>query len=326
VVTAPVEAPTAPVESPATKPDPNPKVRLRIEWPAGGRSVYRFELEQHSTNTLAQAPKSTQEDLAMGITYAVTGQGPAADNLRELKLEFLAYDVEIKVGGQAVMSFDSAPIGKTNPVSSACAPFSRVAGTSVGLVLQPNGSVQRLVGFDAWMKQVASEGAEPAEQFLMQQFNEGFFRQLVDFGRGLSTNVVQVGDTWPYRTEVPAGALGTLTLDSKVVFEGWESHDDRKFAVVEAHGTIMGEGQPADPGPGSIWFEHGSVVSGSWIDPEMGVLVESTSAQQMRLGGQTANPARGKAGSGRFTSEISQRVTVKLVESEPKTSQSSRSG
>ena len=318
VTGAVARVPAAPAQAPAPNAEPDPRVRLRIEWPQGARYVYRFELEQHSTNTLAQAPKSTQEDLAMGITYAVTGQELTADSLRELKLDFLAYDVEIKVGGQTVMNFDSAPGVKAAPFRSASEPFSRIAGTALGVVLQPDGSVQRLVGFDVWMKRVGGDGAEPAEQFLLQQFNEGFFRQLVDFGRGLSTNTVKVGETWPYHTEVPAGALGKLTLDSKVVFEGWETHDDRRLAVVEAHGTIQGEGQPENPGPGAIWFERGSVVSGSWIEPESASLVESTSAQQMRLGGRTANPVRGQGGGGAFTSEIAQRVTVKLVETEPK--------
>lgn len=326
VVSAPSPAPASNAPAPevaaalaavsAPKPEPPAKVRLRVQWSEGVRYVYRFELEQHSTNTLAQAPRSTHEDLAMGLTYAVAGQGMAADNLRELKLDFLAYDVEIKVGGQTVMSFDSAPPGPAAPVPSACEPFKRVAGTSVGLILQANGGVQRLVGFDAWIKRVAGDGAEPAEQFLLQQFNEGFFRQLVDFGRGLSTNEVQVGETWPYRAEMPAGALGKLSLDSKVTFAGWETHDDRKLAVVEAHGTIQGEGKPEEPGPGAFWFEHGTVVSGSWIDPDAGTLLESTSAQQMRLGGQTAKPVRGQGRGGLFTSEIAQRVTLKLVESD----------
>jgi hypothetical protein len=317
-IVAAAPQPSAPTDTrlDAPVPAPEPKVLLRVVWLPRGRAVYRFELEQHSTNAIANAPKSAQEDLSMGMTYAVSRHHDT--NVVRLDLQLLAFDIEVKVDGRALMRFDSEPGSNAPPLASLCEPFTRIAGTQLGLILAPDGSVASLTGFDEWTRRVAGERAEVAEQMIAQQFNEGFFRQMVAFGQGLPTHLVGIGDPWSYQTELNAGALGKLTINSTLVLRRWEKHEDRKLAVVETAGTIKGAGQPETPLPGAIWFEQGAVAGVSWFDLEAGRLVESTVTQQMHLAGITANAVAGPQSASRFTSQMGQRVTVKLVESEEK--------
>jgi hypothetical protein len=290
---------------------------LRVKWPAGARYVYRMDLDQRSTNTLAHAPRPSEEALDMGLTYAVLVTQPAADLRCELEIEFLAYELEIKQGGKVVMSFDSLRAGPALAQGFAFTePFSRIIGTKVRLLLQPDGSVREVLGLSDWVKSVARDAVEPAEQMLVQQFNEGFFRQIVEFGRGLPPDPVSAGASWPYHAEVPGGALGQMNLDSTITFRAIEEHDERKLAVLDSTGLIQSARAPAGQEAGAIWIERGSIKGTSWFDPGLGALVESLAEQQMRLSGRTASPAGKQLEGLPFTSDIGQRVTVKLVASE----------
>jgi hypothetical protein len=286
------------------------KVRLQMKWPLGRQYAYRMDMDQHSTNRFSGAVQSVQEDLSLGLTYHLSVLEATPDDGRELVLELVAYELEIKKGDRAVVSFDSTAKPTLPAVPEGLAEtFRKVVGPKLHLRVDAEGKASGVVGLENWLKAVVGEGKSAAEQMLTQQFNEGFFQQMVDFGRTLPKEAVDVGDAWPNRTEVPAGALGKIAADSTLTLKRWEKSDQQKIAVIEAKGTL--KGVPA-PGGDGMALEEGTVSGMSWFDYAAGVLIESAVDQTLRLKGEM--PASMDDPGGVFTSDIAQRVTVKLVE------------
>jgi hypothetical protein len=187
----------------------------------------------------------------------------------------------------------------------------RVIGPKVYLQLNAAGTAGQVIRLGDWQRAVAGAGDQPVEQILLQQFNDGFFQQITDFGKALPAEPVRVGDNWSYRTEVPAGSLGHIVSDSTITLLDWEQRENQSFAVLESKGTL--KGIPMAGAANSLSLESGSVTGSSWFDPVLGALMESEVTQAMRLRAEPPAP-RGESAPGVFISEIGQKVTLKLVE------------
>jgi hypothetical protein len=299
--------PTAPAEK---------GVLLKVKWPVGNRYVCRMDLDQRSTNQFAQVPKPSEESLSFGVTYALCVLNDEPGGGVEVEVELLATEMELKVSGEVALHFDSTESPKDAAQERIAAKFQKLRDSRVRLLMGASGKVDQVVGHRDWAAHVA--GAKPGalEQMLLQQFNEGFFRQLADFGRGLPEKAVQVGESWPFQTAFPAGSLGTITVDSTITLARQEDHDHRQLDVLDSQGVLFSTpaGNPSAPGSPSI--ESGTVSGTSWFDPEMGALVESSVVQSMRLKGELSDSSGEHKLPLRYTSDIDQTVTVKLVEIE----------
>lgn len=287
---------------------------MAVKWPVGNRYIYRLDLTQQSTNKVACQTNPTSEDVAMGLTYALSVLNETSDGGRQLEVEFIAYELQIKVGGQLMISFDAVQ----NPSEAAGQPipppFKKLIGSKLRLLVNTQGTLTKVIEMDQWVKSLVGDREGPAGQMLVQQFNYGFFQQMTDFGRGLPGRNVRVGETWPYTAEVPAGDLGTILVTSQIQLKDWAGEADQKFAVLESRGTLAGKpAEQADTG-GQLFLDQGTVSGRSWFDPELGALMESVVEQSMRLKGQTVSSDPTDIDGSEFTSEIGQKVVVKLVE------------
>ena len=73
-------------------------VLLKIKWPVGNRYVYRMDMDQHVTNRVPQMPKPMQQDVTMAMTYALSVTKELPQDGREVEMEFLANEMEVKMG------------------------------------------------------------------------------------------------------------------------------------------------------------------------------------------------------------------------------------
>jgi hypothetical protein len=314
---APAEPPPAPptpsaqVTQQVAAPVPvSQRVEFKPKWLPGHRYVYRMDLEQHSTNQVPNAPQSIAEQMTMGLTYALSVQEEARDGGHELAVKFLAFELEIKVGQKAIMTFDS---GNTNQTPDPMlAPFQKLIGSKLTMRVDPQGKIGKVSALPGWLQGVTAGKQGAAELMVVQQFNEGFFQQLADFGRGLPTQTVEPGASWPYKTEMPAGEIGTIAVESTLTLRRLENHENRRLALIESQGTLRGIPNPQSSG--SMRLETGNVAGTLWFDPEMGGPVESNVEQMMRLKGDAPEIPELKRPAVTFTSDIAQKVTLKLVE------------
>lgn len=306
-------AESAPAQASAPAPGNGESVLLAVKWPIGNRYVYRMDMEQRSTNRVPGMPKPIQQDLNLGMTYALSALKERPEGGSEVELEFLANEMEIKMGGQTMMSFDSKEPSTQDGQNPFAGPFRKMVGSKVILEMDKTGRVEKIVGYDEWIKSIQGDATGAAGGMVSQQFNEGFLRQISAFGLGLPNKPVHVGDKWPFELEVPAGPLGKISIQSNVSFKGWEDHNQHKSAVLGIEGVLSGTpGQEVGP-MGKMSIENGKITGNSWFDPELGALIESAQDQVMRLKGEIGGQAGPQAGM-TYSVELGQRIAVKLVE------------
>lgn len=286
-------------------------VTLAVKWPVGTRYVYRMDLDQQQTNRIPQMPQPMQQHITMGMTYAIAVLKETEGGGRELEMEFVANEMEVRMGEQVMLSFDSKQSADNDAQTPFAAPFRKMIGSKLKLVTDRDGHVDKVDGIKEWVEQVAGQD-EGSKAMLSQQFNEGYFRQIADYGRGFLTKPVKPGESWPFKLDVPMGPMGTLSLDMTVKFKEWGTRQQLKCAVLETTGTM--KGSPAkEAGPmGKFSIDQGKVQGTAWFDPEGGKLIESLALQNLKVSGEI--PGQGGNDGARFTSEIGQKVSLKLVE------------
>jgi hypothetical protein len=289
-------------------------VLLKGKWPVGNHYIYRMQLDQLSTNKIPQVPKPIQQDTMMSMEYGLSVLHPTADGGRELEVEFLAIQMQVKTGEQPILGFDSKVRAESEAEDPLASSLRKMIGSKVRLLVNADGKVTSVVGLDEWRNNIGLEDAGPAGQMLNQQFNVAFFHQLADFGRGLAGKPVTVGETWPFKVDFPSGATGKIAVDAKITLKGWEKCQNHHCALLESRGTFSGT--PGDEiGPmGKMTIDGGKVAGKTWFDPELGALIESVSDQSIHIKGEIPQRGGGDRRAGGFTSDIGQKITVKLVE------------
>ena len=299
---------------PAAGSDSKEGVLLKVKWPVGARYVYRMDLDQHSTTKFPQMPQGMKQDVTMAMTYALSVVKETADGGRDLEMEFLANEMEVKMGAQVVMSFDSKEDSSRDAQNPLAAPYRKMIGSKLHLQVDADGKVEQMVGLQEWIDRMSAD-AGPAKGMIAQQFNEGYFRQIADFGRGLPDRPVQPGETWPFKMDMALGPMGKLKVDSKLTFKGWEEREQHKCVVIQSTGSLEGSPGPgAEAGPmGRMSIKDGKISGTGWFDPELGALIETVADQALQVKGEMPGPPGGKGPAG-FTSDIGQKVSLKLVE------------
>ena len=289
-------------------------VLLKAKWPVGNRYVYRMDLDQHSTNQIPQMPKPMQQDVLMAMTYAITVLKETDGDGRELEMEFLANEMEVKMGEQVVMSFDSKETAKDDAQNPFSAPYRKMIGTKLRMQMNAQGRLEKVIGLEEWVDNVSGGAGAPGKGMIQQQFNEGYFRQIADFGMAFPTKPVHVGESWPFKMDLPAGPIGKIALDLKIAFKGWEDREQRKTVILASSGALKSS-PTGEAGPmGKMNIEKGKVAATSWFDPALGALVESAGNQSMRIKGEMPGQQGGKGAAGGFTSDVAQKIKIKLVE------------
>jgi hypothetical protein len=227
-------------------------------------------------------------------------------------MEFLSNEMEVKMGEQVVLSFDSKESGKNDAQNPISAPFRKMIGTKVRMEMNADGSVAK-VDLDDWQKSVVGDDPGGAGAMLSQQFNEGTFRQMAGWAMALPKKPVQVGDTWPFVLDVPAGPMGKITVDSKITFKGMEDRQQHHCAALASTGTFKGSGLEGSP-MGKMSINNGTLKGTSWFDPDLGAMVETVSDQLMVLKGDMPAQPGGNRPPASFTVELGQKIGLSLVE------------
>ncbi len=309
---APTPASASSTAASGAAPDSAESFLLKPKWPVGSRSVYRMESEQQSTNKVPQLPAPMQQQVRSAMTYALSVLKETADGGREVELEILDNAMQIQMAGQTVLDFDSKkPSEPSGPQAMFAAPFRKMPGSKVRLQLNADGALEEVLNLDQWVQSLTSSAQSPMGPMLAQQFNEGFFRQLADFSSALPQERVAVGQSWPFKVELPGGPLGNITADAKITFKGFEQHDTRNCAILETTGTFHGPSEQAGGLAGSVTVEDGNLKSTSWFDADAGTLVETATQQSLRFAGAMSGADGTQT---QFTSAMAQTTRMKLVE------------
>jgi hypothetical protein len=309
---APKEKAAAPPAAPAAAAGDKQPILLKVKWPVGARYVYRMDMDQHTTNRLPIFPKPMEQNVTVAMTYAVSVPKALPDDGRELEMEFLANEMEVKMGDQVLLSFDSKEPSANDAQNALLGPFRKMIGSKVHVQVDANGKVEKALDLEDWYKSMGDDKTAQGKALLTQQFNEGFFRQMLDYAHIFPDKPVRPGDSWPFQMEIPASG-GKIKVDAKISFTGWENRQDHRCVRLASKGKFSApEGLQALP-LGKMTLDDGQLNTISWFDPELGAMIEVESTQTMRLAGDMPAQAPG-AGGGKVVVQLGQKVTSNLAE------------
>ena len=293
--------------APAAAAGANDTVDLRLNWPVGKRFLQRMDIVQSSESTIAGMPTATKQDSVQSQDYSITVVKEREGGGRELELEFIAQKIDSQMGGKALIAFDSKADAKTDRTNAGAGAMRKLVGVKIHYLTDTNGRIEKVVGGQELQTKLIGTASPQAKMILTGLLNEENLKRVVTLAFGLPEKPVQVGETWPAQRDLPMGAMGTLLLDTKFTFKGWEEHDKRRCAVIESAGTIANKpGAAASTGPMSMTVDNGKSSSKSWFDPAAGMIIDSQMEQDMTM--------KVVSGGQNIETKTKTKTTVKVVE------------
>jgi hypothetical protein len=170
-------------------------------------------------------------------------------------------------------------------------------------VLDASNHVESVQGADELQQQMTSSPKVDPSGMMKNMFSADALKRQVDFSEYLPGKPVQPGDTWPVQIDYPMASMGTLTMNYTFTLVSWEKHHDRWCAKIDMDGTLTskpGE-NPEMPGMKGMKFNmHDGTCSGeTWFDLDLGMFVDGTIYQDMKMDITMPNPMGKKAGGGK---------------------------
>jgi hypothetical protein len=277
---------------------------MKIKWTVGKKYVMRMEFNQGTETTLPNQPQPMKSEVNLAQDFDFSALKALDNGGRQLELAFVDETMDVSQGDRKVLSFDSAqnPAQDTN---SPVAPMLRLMiGTRLQYFTDANGSVQKVEGMDDLMNQVAATAKPQQQAMFKQMFSEDTLKRYGSFADMMPNRMVNVGESWSVKKDVTSAA-GTLTVDMTYTFKNWEQHGDRKCAHIEMAGDISTKSTSNASGA-VIEIEKGKISGGVWFDPELGMIVETDSDQNITMKVTTRTQT--------MTPQMTQKIRLTLVD------------
>jgi len=290
-------------------------VEFKLKWPVGEHIIQSLDLKEKMEISVPGQPAPIQQDMTLGQKYALTVLKEDGSGGHEVELEFLGMRMAMDQGGKPMVNYDSAKKSsgdKTNPVA---AMFQKIIGAKIQYFMDASNRVERIEGVDALVGRLTTGGPADMTTGLKSMFNEGYFKQIMDSSRYLPSKPVQPGDTWPVQMEIAMGPLGTMQMDYTITFQSWEQHGKRTCARLEFQGTVNSKPDSnSKPAGMTMSISDGNTSGVSWFDPELGMVIDTTANQDMKMNMTMPVNQRGNAAgkTQTITSIMKQEITIKL--------------
>lgn len=299
---------------------PSGPVELKLKWPQGERIVQELDMKQAMEMSIPGRPAPMKQDTTMGQAYGLTVLSANPAGGHEVEMDFLSARMGSKLGDKTVLDYDSAKKSATDKANPVAEMFGKIVGSKIRFFLDASNVVERIEGVDDLVSRLSVGAQSDALASLKAMYSEGYFKQMMSANQFMPPNAVQPGDTWPVHMEFPMATMGTMALDYTFTLQRWEMHGKRNCARLEFTGTIQTKPDPdAKPGGMSISINDGSSSGTSWFDPELGITIDTTMNQDMKIAMQIPQPQNPKAKPGAaartqsITGQMTQAMTIKLV-------------
>ena len=305
---------------------PSGLVEMKLKWPVGERIVQDMDMKQSMELSIPGQPGPTKQDMTMGQEYGLTVLKDTPGGGHEIEMEFLSARMSIAMGGKT-LDYDSTKKSANDSANPAAAKiqksladmFGKIVGSKIQYFLDASNDVERMEGVDELENRLSSGAqADWLGPFKSAMFSKDRFKLIMSANRYLPPKAVQPGDTWPNTLSFEMGPLGTMTMDFNNTFQSWEMHGKRNCARLEFQGTIKSTpGNNASPTALSMTITDGDFSGVSWFDQELGITIDTTMNENIKMTMNIPMNSRGKAGAaGRMqtiTNQMNQIINIKLV-------------
>ena len=292
----------------------------RADWEVGKR--YIFQIEQISEGVVqvpgTKDPVKTANKYSQQIAISILKE--TSEGGREVELEFgrAAMDMEMPNGKVSIDSNSEVPNDVNKPeIKMIWDMVKAMSGTKFKMYVNSDGKVDKMEGIDEFFEKVTDTLSPMVVGMLRQFFSEETMKEMTGnslYGAHLPDKPVQVGDTWPFQSQVAAPMLGKVKIDLQYSFKRWEEHMGRRCALLEFTGTISIKPGADEQPPGmKMSLMDGTTYGKTWYDPAIGMNIDSSSEQHMTMEMTMEIPGRRDMKEQKMTSNMTQRSINKLV-------------
>ncbi|HVU27233.1 MAG TPA: DUF6263 family protein [Verrucomicrobiae bacterium] len=281
-------------------------VDMRIKWMVGKKYSMHMELTQGTETKVPNQSQPVKSEVSLAQDFDISALKELSSGGWQLELKFVDETFDASQGGQKILSFDSIQNSSADPNNPAA-----LLGVIIGARLQyftdADGKVEKVEGVDDLMNRVATAGKPqtPGKALFNQLFGAGRLKQYVALGDWMPKRVVKVGERWSVKNNVDSPAVGTVAVDMQFNFKNWEQHGDHRCAHVEMTGDLSTKNISTATGA-AISIEKASISGDFWFDPQLGMVVETDSEQNLTLKMTTQAQT--------LTPQLSQKTRVTLVD------------
>lgn len=284
---------------------PTGPIDLTAKWQVGKRYLQRMEMVQTQEISVPNLSQSIKQVVSQNQDIAFTALKELAGGGKELEMEIVSQKMEVKMGDQALMKFDSTADPKEDGNNPVAAAFRNILRIKVKFLTDAAGAIQKVENYKAFLDQATSKGSTEVQSMLKNMLSEENIKRMGLAAPGLPGKPVQVGDTWPSQVDLDLGSMGKISINMNSVFKGWEAKGKAQCALLEHSGSITN--QPGkDKDSIKMTVENGHSSGRIWYDPSLGMVSEVVANQDMVM--------KMNAASQNATIRLAQQVTTRLVE------------
>ena len=275
--------PNPATQEPSAITPPAGPVELKLKWPpVGERLVLDIATKRNGEYLTPGQPDSLMEYMIMDKKIGLTLLEATPGGGHEVELEFLSFMDRIVLGGMTVLDYDSTQNPSVLATNALTDLYGKVAGSKIRFFLNASNDIERMEGVDELQKKLS--GA-PVDAFSKIQFSQDYLKEMMtSLYRGLPSQAVQPGDTWPFQAEMAMSPVGTANLNCSVIFQRWEQHWNRNCARLEFQTSVKTKTGPnSNPTGTSVSSFEGTISGVTWFDPKQGMAIESTANNDMKM-------------------------------------------
>lgn len=310
------ERPTVPntVRAPAPPPSaPEPAAKtLRPRWLVGQRLTYQMEVDHSMDLPVPGMEAAMQQGTLLSQTFALTPLRELPEGGHELELEFVAMQLESRMGDQVVLGFDSREDRAADGDNPLAGSLRQVIGSKVRLTLDAKNEVAATEGTQGLLQRLMRGAAAQVRSLLQSSISEDDFRRVFEFYKVLPEGAVEPEAEWTSRIAMSVLPVGTLHSTAVTRFSALETRENRECAKLEFSGSLESDGRSTSGLFGAMKIGAGAIAGATWFDPKDGLLVVSTNRCEVNASMELPRALGG--GGGGLSLTLRQDTRLRLIE------------
>ncbi|MGH7951212.1 MAG: DUF6263 family protein [Limisphaerales bacterium] len=281
-------------------------VDMKIKWMVGKTYAMRMEMTQTSEMKLPKQSQPMQQTMTMAQDFNFSALKKLTNGGCLLQLEFEDETMDMSQGKRKLISFDSTQSSTQDSNNPVALVLRKMIGARIQYVTDADGKVEKIEGFDELMNKIMANEKPQQQAMFKQMFSKDSLKQYGSFSDALPDHPVKIGDSWSVNKNI-AMPGGDMKIGMNYTFKNWEQIGDRKCAHFVDTGDISSKDISFSTNM-TMQIEKGKVFGDVWFDPDLGMIADVNSEQNMTM----KMTMRGQA----MTTQINQKIRETLVDVE----------
>lgn len=283
---------------------------LKIKWQKGKEYDMAMTLKQSTDIDVPNHPVHQELKLTQGLHYSPLTDPDSGGQKVELKFD--SQQIDIIQNGQDVLSYDSTgktPVSPNSPAAPVAAAMRAMLDVPLDYTIAADGTVQKIDGLDSLSNRITAALPDQRQRVSLQQlFDTDTLKQYCSFSLSMPGHPVALGDSWSSSHDINS-QVGLMTLDTTYTFKNWEQHDDHNCVHLLITGDIKTKSTSASTIGAVVNIKKGTINGEAWFDPDLGMFVDTDTAQDMTLAITTRTM--------QLSEHLKQNVEMSLVSVDP---------